>query len=52
MHDEKVWAIDSTPDSHFLVTGGGDSTVKVWQDCTIEKEKEDREKELQRMVDE
>jgi hypothetical protein len=28
----------------YLITGGGDSSVKIWEDATIEKEKEDREK--------
>jgi hypothetical protein len=35
-----------------MITGGGDSKVKVWEDCTSEKELEDKEKELQRLQDE
>jgi hypothetical protein len=26
-----------------MITGGGDSTVKVWEDCTKEKEMEENE---------
>lgn len=51
MHDEKIWGIDVANDKYIL-TGGGDSTLKLWQDCTIEKEQEDKEKELQRLQDE
>lgn len=42
MHDEKIWALDV--EDKFVVTGGGDSSVKVWRDCTLEKELEDKEK--------
>ena len=35
-----------------LVTGGCDSTIKVWQDCTIEHENEDKEAQLKRIQDE
>lgn len=40
MHEEKIWALDIQ--ENYLITGGGDSTLKVWQDCTIEKEREER----------
>jgi len=35
-----------------MVTGGGDSTVKIWRDCTVEKEIEEKEKTLQKIQDE
>ena len=44
MHDEKIWAMDAH--GKYLVTGGGDSALKVWKDCTVEKDKEDRAMEL------
>ncbi len=47
MHDEKIWALDVH--DKYMLTGGGDSTVKVWRDCTVEKELEDKEKMLQRL---
>ncbi|CDW89939.1 transducin beta-like protein 3 [Stylonychia lemnae] len=50
MHEEKIWALDSN--EKFMVTGGGDSTVKIWKDCTVEKEQEEKEKELQKVQDE
>lgn len=48
MHEEKIWGLDASSDKYIL-TGGGDSTLKLWQDCTIEKEFEDKEKKLQRL---
>jgi len=35
-----------------MITGGGDSTINIWQDCTLEKEVEEKQKELQRLQDE
>ena len=51
MHDEKIWALDTDNDK-FMITGGGDSTLKVWRDNTIEKELDDKEKNLQKIMDE
>eukprot|EP00347_Sterkiella_histriomuscorum_P000004 403377554 len=50
MHDEKIWAMEAN--DKFMVTGGGDSSVKIWRDCTLEKEVEEKEKNLQRLQDE
>ena len=36
MHDEKIWAMDAN--DKYMVTGGGDSTVKIWRDNTLEVE--------------
>lgn len=51
MHDDKVWALDVhekvgkvekedgeevVTTSIHMVTGGADSTVKLWKDCTVE----------------
>lgn len=59
MHKDRIWCMDlyeeptkaSSDDDDIekymssvnLVTGGCDSTIKVWQDCTIEQENEDKE---------
>lgn len=51
MHEEKIWALEHN-DKGFFVSGGGDSFLKIWRDCTVEKEAEDKEKELQRLQDE
>lgn len=51
MHEEKIWGIDVSGDKHIL-TGGGDSTLKLWDDCTIEHDHEEKEKQLQRLQDE
>ena len=50
MHDEKIWAMDQN--DKYMITGGGDSTVKIWRDCTVEKEIEEKEKSLQKIQDE
>lgn len=50
MHSEKIWAIDVM--GPHIITGGGDSTIKIWQDCTTEKETEDKELLLQKLKDE
>lgn len=44
MHEEKVWAIDLSKGEKYLLTGGGDSTIKLWRDNTAEQELEDKEK--------
>lgn len=52
MHDEKIWGLHVSAGERYMLTGGGDSTLKLWQDHTVEKELEDKEKELQRIHDE
>ncbi len=53
MHDEKIWAVDmGGTDGRYVLTGGGDSSLKVWRDDTVEKEQEDKEKQLERLQDE
>jgi U3 small nucleolar RNA-associated protein 13 len=51
MHEEKVWGLDVAHD-RYLLTGGGDSTLKLWRDTTAEQELEEKEKNLQRVQDE
>ena len=51
MHDEKIWGIDVSSDKYIL-TGGGDSTLKLWRDSTIEKEQEDKVNELEKLQNE
>jgi len=48
MHDEKIWGLDMAQD-RYVLTGGGDSSLKLWVDSTLEKEHEDKEKDLQRI---
>lgn len=40
MHSEKIWGLDSS-DKH-IITGGGDSIIKVWVDVTSEKELDEK----------
>ena len=47
-----VYGEDMFKSTIHLVTGGCDSTIKVWQDYTDEQEQEDREAELKRIQDE
>ena len=50
MHSEKIWGLDSS--EGYIITGGGDSLIKVWADCTSDKELEEKLEELQRYEDE
>lgn len=67
MHNDKIWTIDLfekiekvlTDDDEIqydstlhIVTGGCDSTVKVWQDYTAQQEAEEREAHLKRIQQE
>lgn len=68
MHSDKIWAMDlfetiqkveasDEDESTFkstiqLITGGSDSTLKVWQDNTLEHETEQRKSFLQRVEEE
>jgi hypothetical protein len=51
MHDEKIWGLDIYQDK-YLLTGGGDSNLRLWQDCTVEKEQEEKQTALTRLQDE
>ena len=43
MHSEKIWGMDlDSADSKYLITGGGDSAIKVWTDCTVTKVLEEK----------
>lgn len=48
MHDEKIWAMDFIEMAHSeegntnretlrMITGAGDSSVKLWTDSTLEE---------------
>ena len=68
MHQDKIWTMDlyekieqvqevQVDESLFkskiyLITGGCDSTIKLWKDFTEEQELEDKTAELQRVQDE
>ena len=64
MHNDKIWTMDlyekieeeiNTDDEVqykskiYLVTGGCDSTIKLWKDFTEEQELEDKNAELQKI---
>lgn len=43
----QIWALDISSDQSMIATGGADSVVTIWRDCTKEKDLErlaDREK--------
>lgn len=67
MHEDKVWALDVhervekvvdgagepvVRTTIHMMTGGADSTVKLWRDSTAEQEVEDKSAELKRIQDE
>ena len=45
MHEQKIWALDFAENLNVedgahqlkMITGAGDSRVKVWQDSTVEE---------------
>ena len=51
MHDEKIWGLDISNDK-YLLTGGGDSSLKLWQDNSLEQEQKQKEDQLQKIMDE
>ncbi|EER08959.1 conserved hypothetical protein [Perkinsus marinus ATCC 50983] len=36
-HDDRVWSMDVNASSNCLVTGGADSKLLLWEDCTNEE---------------
>jgi U3 small nucleolar RNA-associated protein 13 len=56
MHEEKIWALDfcqnAEDESTQMLTGGSDSRVKLWRDCTAEQVLEDNEAKLQQLSEE
>ncbi|KAF4668170.1 Transducin (beta)-like 3 [Perkinsus olseni] len=36
-HDDRVWSMDANASSSCLVTGGADSKLLLWEDCTSEE---------------
>ena len=61
MHDDKIWAMDlfekitQHEDGEFsskieILTGGGDSTLKFWEEYTAEQELELKQAELERLA--
>lgn len=48
-HGDKAWALAVRGDGRQVITGGSDSIINVWQDCThqeVEAEVQKKEKEL------
>ena len=46
MHDDKIWGLDVK--GEMMITGGGDSSIKIWKDFTEEQELLDQERDLQK----
>lgn len=36
----QIWALAVSPETDKLATGGGDSLVNLWTDCTVDDEEE------------
>jgi U3 small nucleolar RNA-associated protein 13 len=34
-HTDRVWALTSSDDGSFLLTGGNDSTLHIWKVCLV-----------------
>jgi U3 small nucleolar RNA-associated protein 13 len=39
-HEDKIWALAVNSETEKVATGGGDSVVNMWTDCTIDDEEE------------
>lgn len=66
MHEEKIWALDflelgsSTAEAQNddkretlrMITGAGDSTIKLWSDSTLEEQVKEKEAKLVQMEEE
>lgn len=46
----QIWALAVSPETETLATGGGDSVVNMWTDCTIDDEEEAIRQEVQPMT--
>ena len=58
MHEEKIWAMDfleltseavnseGRRETLKMITGAGDSTVKLWSDSTLEEQVKDQEAKI------
>ena len=60
MHEQKIWALDfaesfdEEQERHRLklITGAGDSKVKVWCDSTVEEQQKEKQAKLERIEEE
>ena len=60
MHEEKIWALDFAERMdeengvHQLkmLTGAGDSRVKLWSDSTVQEQEADKNEKLLRITEE
>lgn len=48
-HTEKIWALNVRKDEKFVVSGGADSLINLWEDVTLE-EMEQRAKEEEELI--
>ncbi len=42
----QIWALAVSPTTETLATGGGDSLINLWKDCTVDDEDEAIRKEV------
>ena len=47
LSNSQVWALAVSSDESTIVTGGADSVITFWKDCTKEVEQEKEEKRVQ-----
>lgn len=58
MHSDKVWTVDAIENienganSLEIITGGADSTLRIWSDSTIEQEQMEKSEALERLQEE
>lgn len=36
----QIWALAVNPETEKLATGGGDSVINIWTDCTVDDDED------------
>jgi len=50
--EDKIWALDCTPDGQLVVTGSADSVLTIWKDITDQKVEESLNRKKKNLEDE
>lgn len=50
-HEDRVWALTTDEEDKYMVTGGGDSKIVIWQDVTEQEELEIKQQDETRVLE-
>jgi len=48
-HDDKIWALIPKKDEKYVITGGADSRINIWEDYT-KQELEEKQKANEELI--